>query len=492
MVSPEAMRVALKLVLATVLGTLAVLVIFGWLRARREIELFDSDMRRDHLLVGTTLAVCVADEWAAAGQDRAMQLVKEADEERPHMRLGFVHPDGTQSDVAPGRASRHEVVDRLEHFITTELDEPDEEFLVTRVPVHGRRGELLGAVEIAERLGIRQEFLRSNLVGTLAATLAMVGFSGCVVLLMGVWLVGRPLNLLAAKAKRIGEGDLSGPLSLVQRDEIGQLGAEVNAMCERLAEANARSQAETTARINAMEQLRHADRLITVGRLAAGIAHELGTPLNVIGGRVKMLRRGNVEPEVAGEYLAAVAEQAERMTGIIRQLLDFAGRREPRPAPTDLHAIARATARMVEPIARKHNVAVSISSEGKAMAIGDAVQLEQVLSNLVVNGIHACGSGGRVEIACGTETASEPNPGDPDTGARRAYLRVTDDGHGMDEQTKARIFEPFFTTKDVGQGTGLGLSVAHGIVLENGGSIAVSSQAGQGSTFSVFLPAVAS
>jgi signal transduction histidine kinase len=147
---------------------------------------------------------------------------------------------------------------------------------------------------------------------------------------------------------------------------------------------------------------------------------------------------------------------------------------------------------MVEPIARKHNVEVSISSEGKAMAIGDAVQLEQVLSNLVVNGIHACDSGGKVEIACGTETALVPNPGDPDTGARRAYLRVTDDGHGMDEQTKARIFEPFFTTKDVGQGTGLGLSVAHGIVLENGGSIAVSSQAGHGSSFSVFLPAVAS
>jgi signal transduction histidine kinase len=83
--------------------------------------------------------------------------------------------------------------------------------------------------------------------------------------------------------------------------------------------------------------------------------------------------------------------------------------------------------------------------------------------------------------------------GDPATThphSQRAYVRVTDDGHGMDEQTKARIFEPFFTTKDIGQGTGLGLSVAHGIVLENGGSIAVTSQAGRGSTFSVFLPAV--
>jgi two-component system, NtrC family, sensor kinase len=315
-----------------------------------------------------------------------------------------------------------------------------------------------------------------------------VGFSGFVVLVMGVWLVGRPLNLLAAKAQRIGQGDLSGPLSFQQRDEIAELALEVNAMCERLAEAHARTEAETTARIAAMEQLRHADRLITVGRLAAGIAHELGTPLNVIAGRVKMLRRGNVEPEVGSEYLGAVAEQAERMTAIIRQLLDFAGRREPRPAPTDLHAIARATARLVEPIARKHQVEVTIASEGPALALGDPVQLEQVLSNLVVNGIHACNSGGKVEIACGTETAFAD---DSEPGVRRAYLRVTDDGHGMNEQTRARIFEPFFTTKDIGQGTGLGLSVAHGIVLENGGTITVTSQAGQGSAFSVFLPAVA-
>jgi len=477
------MRVALKLVLATVLGTLAVLIIFGWLRAQREVELFDSDMRNDHTLIATTLAVCVADVWAKAGPARAVQLVTQADAERPGMRLGFIHADGTQSSIAPGLTRQHGVSDRLEHFVTAAIPDAEQDFLVTRVPVRGSQGELLGAVEVAESLTVRSDFIRANETGTLLATLAMVGFSGCVVLVMGVWLVGRPLNLLAAKAKRIGRGDLSDPLPFTQRDEIGQLGREVNAMCERLSEATARSEAETSARIHAMEQLRHADRLITVGRLAAGIAHELGTPLNVIAGRVKMLRRGNVEPEVASEYLTAIFEQAERMTGIIRQLLDFAGRREPRAAPTDLHHIARSIARLVEPIARKHNVAVAINSEGAAMALGDPVQLEQVLSNLVVNGIHACDGGGKVEIACGTEGSSP-------AGAPRAYLRVSDDGQGIDEGIQARIFEPFFTTKDVGQGTGLGLSVAHGIVLENGGSISVSSQKGQGSTFSVFLPAV--
>jgi signal transduction histidine kinase len=116
--------------------------------------------------------------------------------------------------------------------------------------------------------------------------------------------------------------------------------------------------------------------------------------------------------------------------------------------------------------------------------LGDPVQLEQVLSNLVVNGIHACESGGKVEIECGTEDQPQA------AGAARAYLRVKDDGQGIAEDIQGRIFEPFFTTKDVGHGTGLGLSVAHGIVLENGGSISVESQKGQGSIFSVYLPAV--
>jgi signal transduction histidine kinase len=152
---------------------------------------------------------------------------------------------------------------------------------------------------------VRDAYLRSSIWSTVLATASMVLVSGVVVLVSGVWIVGRPLGQLADKANRVGRGDLTGPLALAQRDEIGELAREVNAMCERLVEANSKSQRETLARIAALEQLRHADRLITVGRLAAGIAHELGTPLNVIGGRVKMLRRKNVQPSVADEYHAS-------------------------------------------------------------------------------------------------------------------------------------------------------------------------------------------
>src|SRR6188768_2863173 len=108
------MRVALKLVLATVLGTLAVLIIFGWVRAQHELALFDSDMRKDHSLIGMTLATCVADVWTAAGQEHAVQLVRQADAERPNLVLGFIHADGTQGPLATGLTRGRPVPERLD------------------------------------------------------------------------------------------------------------------------------------------------------------------------------------------------------------------------------------------------------------------------------------------------------------------------------------------------------------------------------------------
>jgi signal transduction histidine kinase len=369
----------------------------------------------------------------------------------------------------------------VEHRVQDLPERENQRFLVTHVPVRDR-GQLLGAIEIAESLLVRDAYLQASVVSTALATATMVLISGMVVLVFGVWLVGRPLRLLADKAKRIGQGDLTGPLDLHQRDEIGELAREVNAMCERLSAANAKTERETLARIAALQQLRHADRLITVGRLAAGVAHELGTPLNVIAGRTKMLRRGKPGQAMLDDYLGIIAEQADRMTSIIRQLMAFARRREPKVAAADLLAGARAIQKLVSPIAAKRKVHVAVMSSECVLALGDAVQLEQVLSNLVVNAIHACVPGGRVEIACGLCEVD---------GMSRAFVRVTDDGHGMDEATRERIFEPFFTTKEVGQGTGLGLSVAHGIVAEHGGAICVQSKPHQGSTFSVLLPTAA-
>jgi len=287
------MKLALKVVLSTVLGTLLVIVGFGYVRARGEVGLVDADMRKDHGLLGATLGICVARTWTTAGPERALELIDDADSDHPDLRIGWLAADGsthahTPVFTRPGSSQLR----TLEHTILPDPAKPGQDFLVTRVPVR-HQGRLLGAIEVAESLAIRDSFLRSALANTLLTTLGMVVVSGLVVLVLGVWLVGRPLRLLTLKAQRVGQGDLGGPLELRQRDEIGVLAQQVNAMCDRLAEANARTEAQTQARLRALEQLRHGDRLITVGRLAAGVAHELGTPLNIVAGRAKMLRRGD-------------------------------------------------------------------------------------------------------------------------------------------------------------------------------------------------------
>lgn len=479
------MRLAFKVVVAVLLGILAVLGSFGYLRVGREMALFDSDMRKDHRLIGATLAVCVAKTWET-DPAAAIQLVGHADADRPGIKIAFVFPNGHRSEPMPIAELSPIGLDQPEAMVVPALDQ-EGSYLVTRVPV-ASSARKLGVLEIAESLSTRDAYLGTSVANTMLATMVMILVSAGIVVGLGIWLVGRPVGLLVEQARRVGQGDLSRPLSLRQRDELGELADEMNAMCHRLKDANAKTQAETAARIEMLEQLRHADRLITVGKLAAGIAHELGTPLNVVLGRARMLERGQAGADKSAEFGSIIADQADRMTAIIRQLLDLARRPEPKPTPTDLSEIARSIALLVQPLAERHKLTVRAVCTEPLLAMGDARLLEQVLSNIVVNGIHACDPSGEVTITTHRETVRRPSTTPSEPTVAMACLRVTDNGHGMTQETQQRVFEPFFTTKEVGQGTGLGLSVAHGIVEEHQGFIRIESALGRGTTFSVYLP----
>src|SRR5690606_4302213 len=132
-------------------------------------------------------------------------------------------------------------------------------------------------------------FIRTTQTAILVTTLCVVLACSLTALLLGYWFVGRPVELLRDRARRAGEGDFEGCLQLRQRDEMGELGAEIDEMCAKIAETNARLAAETEAKLAALERMRHAERLASVGRFASGIAHELGTPLNVVSARAKMI-----------------------------------------------------------------------------------------------------------------------------------------------------------------------------------------------------------
>jgi signal transduction histidine kinase len=309
-----------------------------------------------------------------------------------------------------------------------------------------------------------------------------------------MWFVGRPIRLLSDKMKRIGEGDLGGPLHLPQHDEIGELAQDTNIMCERLLAARLRIESETEGRMRALEQLRHADRLATVGRLASGVAHELGTPLGVVLARARMFQDGEVPAGDISNYGRIIAEQVERMTGIIRQLLDFSRRQSrgdvvapPEREQVDLAELVRRTLALVEPLAEKRRVTLTFDGRPTPLTVHPGL-VQQVILNLVMNALQAMSRPGTVRLTTTREHAVPP-AGVEAVSGEYVRLSVEDGGKGIDAAVLPRVFEPFFTTKDVGEGTGLGLSVSYGIIREHGGWIEVESRVGVGSRFSVFLPA---
>jgi signal transduction histidine kinase len=183
-----------------------------------------------------------------------------------------------------------------------------------------------------------------------------------------------------------------------------------------------------------------------------------------------------------------VLDQAERMTALIRELLDFARPRAPHKMSLRVAGLVKRVCELVETIARKANVKLEpVSHDDELRADADEGQLHQVLTNLVINAIHAMPDGGTVEIVTRRASATPP-PYVENPAASWIAIEVRDRGVGMDDTTRERIFEPFFTTKDVGEGTGLGLSVSWGIVREHGGWIEVQSAPNVGSTFTVWLP----
>ncbi|MES1173180.1 MAG: HAMP domain-containing sensor histidine kinase [Myxococcales bacterium] len=261
----------------------------------------------------------------------------------------------------------------------------------------------------------------------------------------------------------------------------------MNAMCDALARAKDELAAEADARQSAIEQLRHADRLSTVGKLAAGVAHELGTPLSIVSGHAEMIANGEVQGPKVIESAAIIDGETKRMSRIIRSLLGFARRKGPEGEASNIKDVVTRCIELFEPMAEKAGVRLSADLPSDCRATIDQDSLQQVMTNLLSNAIQAQGSGGVVNISAAVELATTPK-GTGDSPSEHVRLTVADTGPGIAAEVLPHIFEPFFSTKAPGDGTGLGLSVVYGIVEDHGGRISVESTTGNGSRFSVFLP----
>jgi len=479
------MKLARKLTIGLALGILAVMSVNAYIRVHRVLWLFEAERSQDERLLGRVLRASAEALWRSEGEERAVALVSRANDAISDVQFRWVWLDvRDEVDGTVLSAERAEALMRGEASVRITNDDRAYYY----IPVSHDSGRP-AALEVSESLDLQQDYVRESIIQSVAATVGVTAVSGLIAMGLGVFFVGRPVRRLYEQTRRIGRGDFSQRVSITQRDEIGELAREINMMCDQLVAANARANQETESRIAMLEQLRHADRLKTVGQLASGVAHELGTPLNVVSGHARLISK---DPESRNSVLNSsrvIAEQADRMTAIIRQLLDFARRRNPKLETWDMSVIARDVLAMLSPLAHKRSVNLRITGGSqRCLARVDRFQAQQVITNLAMNALQAVEPAGNVEIDI-SAPVPDVRPKMEKGGGRFVRVQVRDDGGGIPEAAVPHVFEPFFTTKGVGEGTGLGLSVAYGIVQEHGGWIDVETQRGRGTTFSVHFQA---
>ncbi len=226
----------------------------------------------------------------------------------------------------------------------------------------------------------------------------------------------------------------------------------------------------------AQEQLLRAEKLAAIGELAAGVAHEINNPIGVILGFSQVISRKLSDEHPLHKPLATIEKEALRCKSIVQNLLDFARRSEPALRPVDVKTVLEATCALVEHKFALHNVKIIKGYDPHLPEImADDNQLQQVFVNIILNAYQAMPQGGELRII--TRTVG-----------RQVQILFSDTGMGIPSENVGRVFDPFFTTKEVGQGTGLGLSVSYGIIEKHGGTIEVESRVGRGTTFTVKLP----
>jgi signal transduction histidine kinase len=483
------MKLTFKLFSLVALVMVGSLTLFGYSAYRSEMQQFETDLRDKCRVLGRAMSAALRDVWKAEGEAGALRLVRDADAAGTHPRVGWVWIDKAHQYTSRPAMTREDIRSLLDgrEVVTRAPGEGGTGYIRAYFPIRTPGGPV-GALELSEPLASQQGFARRHSLRLATTALLILAVAGGLMAAVGEMVIGRRVRALGNQARRIGEGELSVQVSVRGNDELSRLARAMNGMARHLTEMRDGLRREHEAHVKTIESLRHAERLTTLGQLASGVAHELGTPLNVVAGRAKLIAREKLGgPEVA-ESADVIVEQADRMTGIIQRLLEFARRRPPRMSEFDAAEMIRKVRQMMVQIAEQKEVSIELRGcEGEVPASGDSSQIQQVLVNLVMNGIQSMPQGGPLTITLDRARARPPSAEGSDE-RQCVRIEVRDRGVGIPEEDLPHVTEPYFTTKPAGAGTGLGLSIAQGIVEEHGGWMDIRSSKEDGTRVAVFLP----
>jgi two-component system NtrC family sensor kinase len=309
-----------------------------------------------------------------------------------------------------------------------------------------------------------------------------------VILLFLTTRIVRPLRKMALATREIAKGDLSHFVEVDSRDELGDLADSFNQMTRHLRTANEKlvegaktlewKVDERTRELREIQShLVQSEKLASIGKLAAGIAHEINNPLGGILIYSHLLLEDVPEGHPYRDNLQKIVKETTRCKSIVKGLLDFARPQEPEWAPTDIHDLLVGCLSLTGRQALFQNIRVETDYQPSLPRImADRAQLQQVFVNIIFNAAEAMEGKGTLTLRTSCENGAE------------VVIEIADTGHGIKSEDKERIFEPFFTTKEVGKGTGLGLAISYGIIKKHNGTIDVRSEPGRGATFIIRLP----
>jgi two-component system, NtrC family, sensor kinase len=312
----------------------------------------------------------------------------------------------------------------------------------------------------------------------------MATIAGAAVVVITWLTVGRGVEALVRRFREVGSGNLSARVPVQGKDELARLAEEFNVMCARLEEAQRTLLAAQEERRLMEAALRDSERMASLGRIAAVLAHQIGTPLSVIQGRAERLHRRLSAEERAELHI--IGNQIDRISQSVRAVLDFSRVQEPQLALVDVPVILSRVMKLLEHRFEAQGVAVvSKVDPSLPTLLADADQLHEVFLNLAVNALDAMPHGGTLEIEARHRTAEH-------NGSQRPVVEVSlqDSGSGVRQEDLTNVFKPFFTTKQLGKGTGLGLFICRNIVEEHGGWIELTSEPDRGARVTVCIPAV--
>jgi signal transduction histidine kinase len=474
-------KIGTRLTTILLICVIPVVAAYMYFNVRQSTRTYVEDLKRETRATARALQAALGPdidlgEWNDV--QSALARVRQED-----VAVGVFRLDGTPMFVPDG-------------FKINPLPTPEEirrglapdgaEFMVERgvtywfcrlVALHSHSGQPDGILLIGQRWNDVENDLRTRVETAVIASLIVAFFIAIVIPVVSHRYVARPLAELSDRVKRLSSDEQLDPAGT--GDEVEFLSEEFRRLALELDTARARLVDEGERKLDLERQLRRADKLAAIGTLASGLAHEIGTPLNVIRGRAEHLLTNRQNPPRTAEGLEIIINQIDRISRIVRMLLNLGSGRERSFMVCDLRQIVQRTLALLETEAARRGVACEVDLGDAPLPVRcDADQLQQVFVNLGVNALDAMDGGGTLTVAARLL----------DGGVHRAIRIVfADTGPGISPEIRARIFDPFFTTKEPGKGTGMGLAVSEAIIRDHEGEIAVES-ADSGARIAITLP----